>query len=56
MSRRYASYWNAFLFGKMFAKKCIKMKELGQRRGTLIPSVIPLGSANGNSYDRFALT
>ena len=42
MSGWYASYWNAFLFGKMFAEKCIKMKELGQRRGTLIPSVIPL--------------
>ena len=30
---RYASYWNAFLFGKMFAKNCKKMKEIGPRRG-----------------------
>ena len=25
----YASYWNAFLFGKMFTKNCMKIKEIG---------------------------
>ena len=29
MSGRYASYWNAFLFDKIFAKNCLKMKEIG---------------------------
>ena len=28
-SRWYASYWNAFFFGKIFAENCIKMKEIG---------------------------
>ena len=31
MSGRYASYWNAFLFGKIFAENGIKMKEIGPR-------------------------
>ena len=26
---RYASYWNAFLFGENFDKNCMKMKEIG---------------------------
>ena len=26
---RYASHWNAFLFDKIFAKNCMKMKEIG---------------------------
>ena len=29
MSGRYASYWNAFLFNKIFAENYIKMKEFG---------------------------
>ena len=28
-SWRYASYWSAFLFGKVFTEKCMKMKEIG---------------------------
>ena len=28
-SGRYASYWNAYLFGKSFAQNCMKMKEFG---------------------------
>ena len=31
---RYASYWNAFLFGKIFAQNCIKMKKIGTSGGT----------------------
>ena len=27
----YASYWNAFLFGNIFAEKCMKIKEIGPR-------------------------
>ena len=30
MSGRYASYWNAFLFDKIFAENCMKRKEIGQ--------------------------
>ena len=30
-SGRYASYWNAFLFCKIFAKNCMKIKEFGLR-------------------------
>ena len=25
----YASYWNAYLFCKVFAEKCMEMKEIG---------------------------
>ena len=32
-SGRYVSYWNAFLFDKIFTKNCMKMKEIGLRRG-----------------------
>ena len=39
MSGRYASYWNALLFGKMFAKNCMKSKEF--ERGAY-PLVSPL--------------
>ena len=28
---RYASYWNAFLFGKIFANSCMKMIQIGPR-------------------------
>ena len=38
MCGRYASYWNAFLFGKILAESCMKCKN-----GT------PLGSANAHS-------
>ena len=31
-SGRYASYWNAFFFFKVFTTNCMKMKEIGQRR------------------------
>ena len=31
-SGRYASYWNAFFLGKIFAKNCMKMKEIGPGR------------------------
>ena len=44
MSGRYASYWNAFLFGKIFAKNCMKIKEIGTRVGVRvfsIPSPLP---------------
>ena len=34
---RYASYWNAFLFGKIFAENCMKMKEIGSGGGSLAP-------------------
>ena len=30
---RYASYWNAFLFVKVCAENCMKMKEIGPRVG-----------------------
>ena len=33
MSGRYASYWNALLFGKIFAENCMKMKEIGPAIG-----------------------
>ena len=33
---RYAFYWNAFLFGKIFAEYCIKMKVI-ELRGGCIP-------------------
>ena len=33
MSGWYASYWNAFLFGKIFAENCMKMKEIEPRGG-----------------------
>ena len=41
MSGRYASYWNAFLFGKIFAKNCMKIKEIGTRVGARVFSVPP---------------
>ena len=28
MSGRYASYWNAFLFGTIFVENCMEMKEI----------------------------
>ena len=30
---RYASYWNAFLFGKVIAENCMKMREIGPTGG-----------------------
>ena len=45
-SRWYASYWNAFFFGKIFAENCIKMKEIGPIGGMHIFSAPSLGSAN----------
>ena len=43
-SGRYASYWNAFLFGKIFAENCMKMKEIGRNgEGTWIRQwIMPL--------------
>ena len=41
---RYASQWNAFLFGKISAKKCMKMKQIGPRWGAR--PWRPLDSAN----------
>ena len=42
----YASCWYAFLYGKVFAENCMKMKETGpRRRGACVPSA-PLGTAN----------
>ena len=35
MSGQYASYWNAFLFDKTFAKNCMKRKEIGLGWGWL---------------------
>ena len=32
-SRRYASYWNAFLFSTIFAENGMKTKEFGSREG-----------------------
>ena len=32
-SDRYASYWNAFLFGKNCAENCMKINKLDQERG-----------------------
>ena len=47
---RYASYWNAFLFDKIFAENCMKMKEIGPRGGHEASLALPpLGSANGKS-------
>ena len=48
-SGRYTFYWNAFLFGKTFAKNCLKMKEIGPRgwRSSLVPLpplVLPMNS------------
>ena len=34
---RYASYWNAYLFGNIFAENCINMKEIGPCRRTRAP-------------------
>ena len=39
-SVRYASYWNAFLFDTIFAKNCMKMKEIGWGGG--VRSAFPL--------------
>ena len=36
-SGRYASYWNAYLFGKVFADYCIKMKKKRTERGSCRP-------------------
>ena len=48
MSGRYASYWNAFLFGEVFARNCMNIKEIGPR-GSGHASLIPaLRSANEN--------
>ena len=33
MGGRYASYWNAYLFCKIFAENCMKKKEFKQRWG-----------------------
>ena len=33
-SGRYASYWNVYLFGKILAKNCMKMKEIWPRRNS----------------------
>ena len=43
------SYWNAFLFDKIFAKNCIKMKEIGPREGwhAFVAPLPPIGSTNG---------
>ena len=41
MSGRFASYLNAFLFGKIFAKNCMKIKEIGTRVGARVFSVPP---------------
>ena len=43
---RYASYWNTFLFNKIFTENCMKMKEIEPRTAmhvSLMPR--PLGSA-----------
>ena len=37
MSGRYVSYWNTFLFDKIFARNCMKMKEIGPRGGGAHP-------------------
>ena len=36
MSGRYASYWNAFLFDKIFAENCMKMKGIGPRSADVV--------------------
>ena len=43
-SRRYASYWNAFLFGKIFCRYCMKIKEIELRGGMCLtlPSDPPI--------------
>ena len=45
-SGRYASYWNAFLFGKFFSKNCMEMKKIGLRGGALShlldPPLLPI--------------
>ena len=38
---RYASYWNAFLLDKIFAKNCMKMKEIGLGGGRGAASLEP---------------
>ena len=43
MSGRYASYWNAFLFRKIFTENCMTIKEIGPREGA--KDALP-GSAN----------
>ena len=39
----YASYWNAFLFGKIFAENCTKIKEIG-------PGGVPSLPRTANEY------
>ena len=46
MSGRYASYWNAFLFGRMFAENCINEKN---GRGGHV-SLAPLGSTTAEYH------
>ena len=36
MRGRYASYWNAFLFGVIFAENCIKMEKWTEK-GAHVP-------------------
>ena len=43
---RYASYWNAFLFGKVIAENCMKMREIGPTGGIGVHSAT-VGSING---------
>ena len=41
---RYASHWNAFLFGIIFAENCMEMKQIGLGRATHPPPppILPL--------------
>ena len=41
MSVRYTSYWNAFLFCKLFAENCMKMKEFGHQGGPVFLALPP---------------
>ena len=52
MFGRYASYWNAFLFGKVFAENRMKMKESRDREGAtcLVPPWIYIFYPQGGAY------
>ena len=51
---RYASYWNAFLFGIIFAENCMKIKNIGLR-GPLPPIPPPISATDDmrvlNTYE-----
>ena len=47
---RYASYWNAILFGKNFAENCMKMKEIGPRGEQCVPSA-PIRYTNDKNFE-----